>query len=80
MWTLLVMFVFGLLVIVPCWKAVISALLLDKDPEKWDKWQQQENERRKRRDEKLGKVVNGYMRFAGWLERKLFKPKEANDG
>jgi hypothetical protein len=73
MWPLFVTLIFGLFVIVPCWKAVISSLLLEKDPDKWDKWQQVENERRKRRDEKVVIAVNGFLRVMGWLESKLRK-------
>ncbi len=63
---LVVVVTFGLLVIVPMWKAVISALLLDRDPEKWEKWQERESERRKRRDEKLAKATRAAMEGARW--------------
>ena len=78
--TFLLIIVFGVLVIVPCWKAVISGLLLERNPEKWEKWQQQENERRRRRDEMLGKAVRGFLRAMDWLGDKVIKPGGGNDG
>ena len=77
MWPLCVTLVFGLLVIVPCWRAFMSALLLEKDPEKWDKWQAKENERRQRRDERIAQAVHLCLWVIGWLERKLMKPSGA---
>jgi hypothetical protein len=76
MWPLLVTLVFGLLVIVPCWKAFISALLLEKDPDKWEKWQQQECARRQRRDERIAQCWGVFLLAAGWLVRRLRKRAE----
>jgi hypothetical protein len=35
---LVVAVIFGLLVVVPMWRTVLSALILDKAPEKWGQW------------------------------------------
>jgi hypothetical protein len=42
--------------------------------ERWEKWQEKENERRKRRDEKLAKFINGFLWVMGWIERKFSGP------
>jgi hypothetical protein len=76
MWPLFVTLVFGYFVIIPCWKAFMSALLLEKDEEKWAKWQQSECERIKRRDARLAQCINGFLWVVGWLERKLLKPRD----
>ena len=82
MWSLFVAVMIGILIIIPCWKAFISALLLEKDPEKWEKWQQKEHENRKRRDEKIAKAVNLFLTGAGWVERKIAgePPPDKEDG
>jgi hypothetical protein len=69
--TWLLIIAFGVLVIVPCWKAVIAAMLLEKSPELWVKWEHKEMEKRRRRDAVIGKMVNGALWIAGWIEEKL---------
>jgi hypothetical protein len=69
--TIVGILLFGFFIIVPCWKSVIAGLLLEKDPERWQKWNDQENERRKKRDERVGRAVNAFMRAMDWIGEKL---------
>jgi hypothetical protein len=50
-----------LTVVVTMWKAVIGAILIDKDPKKWERWQEKENERRKRHHDALAKTATTAM-------------------
>ena len=77
MGTLLVIVAISVFMVVPCWKAFMAAMLLEKDPERWDKWMLMENEKRKRRDARLAVAVNGFLWCMGWVERKLRRPSEA---
>jgi hypothetical protein len=55
--------------VVNCFKAYQSARLLETDPEAWSRLQQAEDEKRRRRQDMLGKAI-----LAGW--RMLFGKKE----
>jgi hypothetical protein len=55
--------------VVNCFKAYQSVRLLEKDPEAWSRLQQAEDEKRRRRQEMLGKAI-----LAGW--RLLWGKKE----
>ncbi len=47
--------------VVACFKAYQSVKLLEKDSEAWSRMQQAEDEKRRRRQEMLGKAI-----LAGW--------------
>ena len=79
MTTWLLIIAFGVLVIVPCWKAVIAGILLESSPAKWELWEKKEHERRKKRDEILGKAVKYFLRAMDWIGDKLNKPRGGND-
>ncbi len=55
--------------VVTCFKAYQSVKLLEKDPEAWSRMQQAEDEKRRRRQDMLGKAI-----LAGW--RLLFGKKD----
>jgi hypothetical protein len=55
--------------VVNCFKAYVSAKLLEKDRELWSRLQGAEDEKRRRRQEMLGKAI-----LAGW--RMVFGNKE----
>ena len=46
---------------VNCFKAYQSVKLLEKDPEAWSRMEQAEDEKRRRRQDMLGKAI-----LAGW--------------
>jgi hypothetical protein len=49
--------------VVNCFKAYQSARLLEKDSEAWSRLQQAEDEKRRRRQEMLGKAILGGWRM-----------------
>jgi hypothetical protein len=58
-------------VVLACFKAYHSVKLLEKDPEAWERLQKVEEEKRRRRQEVLGKVLlNGTRTAWGWLKGK----------
>jgi hypothetical protein len=53
---------------VACVKAYYAETLAQKDPEAFARWDQAENERRRRRQELLGKaIVGGVNTIKGWF-------------
>jgi hypothetical protein len=67
--TLLIALVAGT-VLIACVKAYHSTQLLAKDPEAWEKLQRQEDEKRRRRQELLGKATLAVTRTVGGWFRK----------
>jgi hypothetical protein len=62
-------------VVVACFKAYHSARLLEKDAGVWERLQKAEEEKRRRRQEILGKVLLSGTRTAwGWLKGKAEDP------
>jgi hypothetical protein len=49
--------------VVNCFKAYQSVRLLEKDPEAWSRLQQAEDEKRRRRQDMLGKTLAGGWRM-----------------
>jgi len=67
---LLFLLVIGLIVL-SCFKAYYSAKLLEKDAEAWERLQQVEDEKRRRRQEALGKAtLHGVRTVWGWIKKK----------
>jgi hypothetical protein len=62
MTAILVTIVIGF-VVVTCFKAYHSVKLLEKDPEAWSRLQQAEDEKRRLRQEMIGKVLVGGWRM-----------------
>jgi hypothetical protein len=62
-------------VLVACVKGYHSAKLLEQDPEAWERLQHHEEEKRRWRQETLGKVTLAVARtVAGWFKRDTEEP------
>jgi hypothetical protein len=48
-------------------RAVAAVRLLEKDPEAWEKWQHNEDMKRRQRQENLGKAALNTARFIVWI-------------
>jgi hypothetical protein len=59
--TVLIVLLVIAVTVVTCFKAYHSAKLLEKDPEAWSRLQQAEDEKRRRRQDMIGKAM-----VAGW--------------
>ena len=75
--TEILLVIVGGAVVVACFKAYVGARLLERDPDAYAKWREAEEEKRRQRQELMGKVLVGGSRTAwGWVKDKLGKKEE----
>ncbi len=64
-----------------CWKAYWSVKLLERDPQAWEKHQQVEDEKRRRRQQTLGNATTRAVNLVrGWLGKESDAEPEERQG